>query len=313
MIDADLAACRRTLRGGSRSFFAASLLLPVRVRAPASALYAFCRIADDAIDCAPNRATQIAQLAHLHARLHRAAQGHPADHPIDRALAWAIARHAIPVVHLESLLEGLQWDAEGRRFEDLDALRAYASRVAGTVGMMMAAVMGVRDPVMLARACDLGIAMQFTNIARDIGEDARAGRIYLPLAWLRRAGIDPDAWLAAPRHDAALAALVARLLQEADQLYRRAESAIALLPPDCRRAIRAASRLYAAIGDEITRADCDAVSRRAVVPTPRKLRLMLGSLHGQPTLLQRIETRALWLIDLFALLAQREALGPSAP
>ncbi len=313
MAEADLAACRRLLRGGSRSFHAASLLLPARVRAPASALYAFCRIADDAIDLATTREQREARLAELHDRLRLAASGDPADGAIDRALAQAMSDHAIPVALFESLLEGLQWDAEGRRFADLDALRAYAARVAGTVGMMMATVMGVRDEAMLACAADLGIAMQFTNIARDVGEDARAGRLYLPLAWLRAAGIDEEAWLAAPLHDPALAGVVARLLREAAALYRRADAAIALLPPDCRRAIRAARCLYAAIGDEIARAGFDSVSRRAVVPAPRKLRLMLDALREQPAVLHRIEARLLWLIDLFERLAQRDTLGRSAP
>ena len=96
----------------------------------------------------------------------------------------------------DALFEGLQWDCEGRRYEDLEALHAYAARVAGAVGVMMALLMGVRDADALARACDLGVAMQLTNIARDVGEDARAGRLYLPLDWLREAGLDPAAFLA---------------------------------------------------------------------------------------------------------------------
>ncbi len=99
---------------------------------------------------------------------------------------------------LDALLEGFAWDAAGRRYDTLDDLLDYAARVAGAVGAMMAVLMGVRDPALLARACDLGVAMQLTNIARDVGEDARAGRLYLPLAWLREAGIDPDAFLADP-------------------------------------------------------------------------------------------------------------------
>ena len=87
---------------------------------------------------------------------------------------------------------------EVRRYETLQDLDAYAARVAGSVGAMMTLVMGQRAPEIVARACDLGVAMQLTNIARDVGEDARAGRLYLPLQWLREAGIDPDAWLAKP-------------------------------------------------------------------------------------------------------------------
>ena len=98
----------------------------------------------------------------------------------------------IPRALPEALLEGFAWDAAGRRYETLDEVEHYAARVAGCVGAMMTLVMGRRDPAILARACDLGVAMQLTNICRDVGEDARAGRLYLPLAWLRDNGIDPD-------------------------------------------------------------------------------------------------------------------------
>ena len=114
----------------------------------------------------------------------------------------------------------------------LEALHGYAARVAGTVGVMMTLLMGVRDAAALARACDLGVAMQLTNIARDVGEDARAGRLYLPLDWLDEAGVDRDRFLAAPAPSPALARVVARLLAEADRLYARAATA----SRGCRRA-----------------------------------------------------------------------------
>src|SRR5262249_13537001 len=163
-----------------------SHVLPPRVRDPAIALYAFCRLADDAVDL---RGGKIAALAHLRDRLDRAYAGRPYPTPADRAFADVIARFAIPRDLPEALLEGLAWDAGGRRSEDFSALMDYAVRVAGTVGAMMAVLMGARTPQQLARACDLGVAMQLTNIARDIGEDASQGRLYLPLQWLRAAGI----------------------------------------------------------------------------------------------------------------------------
>ena len=126
----------------------------------------------------------------------------------DRALAHVVHRLAIPRLLLDALLEGFLWDANGRRYETLEEVHDYAARVAGTVGAMMALVMGAHTQRALARACELGVAMQLTNIARDVGEDARNGRLYLPRAWLREAGIDPDAWLRAPRFDAAIAGVV---------------------------------------------------------------------------------------------------------
>ena len=155
------------------------------------------------------------------------------------------------------------------------ALRAYAARVAGTVGVMMTLLMGERSAAALARACDLGIAMQLTNIARDVGEDARNGRLYLPADWLKDAGIDSDAWLADPRPDPRIAAVVARLLEEAATLYARSRDGIALLPADCRPAINAARLIYSEIGDEVARAGHDSVSRRAFVSGKRKLRLLV--------------------------------------
>lgn len=267
----DLAACRRLMRGGSKTFFAASLLLPARVRAPASALYAFCRLADDEIDLGDNAA---AAMHGLQQRLDAVYAGRPRAIDVDRALACVVHHHRIPRELLDALLEGFLWDAAGRRYETLADLHAYGARVAGTVGAMMALVMGSRDEAALARACDLGVAMQLTNIARDVGEDARNGRLYLPRRWLAEAGIDADAWLAAPRFSAAIAGVVARLLAAADALYQRSEHGIARLPRDCRPAIHAARLVYAEIGREVERRGHDSVTQRAVVPRARKLALL---------------------------------------
>ncbi len=272
---ADLAACRRLLRHGSRSFFAASLLLPGTVRDPACALYAFCRLADDAVDLCGEAGDRDAAIAELRERLDLAYAGRPAAIPADRALSHTVRDYGIPRTLLEALIEGFEWDASARRYEDLPALQAYAARVAGAVGAMMALLMGVREPDAIARACDLGAAMQLTNIARDVGEDARAGRLYLPLSWLREAGIDPEAWLAQPVFNAALAAVVRRLLAAADLLYARVDAGIAKLPQECRPGINAARLLYAEIGREVERNCFDSVTRRAVVPASRKLMLLL--------------------------------------
>ena len=308
---ADRAACRALLRNGSRTFFAASHLLPRRIREPATALYAFCRLADDAIDgvseplpgaevcrssrpplestwtltsnSSPRRAkgsgggSQRMALDTLRLRLDRAYHGAPSPLPADRAFAAAIAEFDIPRELPEALLEGLAWDAEGRLYETLADLHDYAARVAGSVGAMMTLVMGVRDPAALARACALGAAMQLTNIARDVGEDARAGRLYLPLSWMRTAGLDPEGWLAEPVFNPALASVVKRLLDEADRLYGAAEAGIAALPLSCRVGIRAARLLYAEIGHEVARNDYDSISRRARVPGRRKVALLFAA------------------------------------
>ncbi|MFN4192359.1 MAG: 15-cis-phytoene synthase [Tabrizicola sp.] len=267
----DMAACRAMIRTGSLSFHAASRLLPARVRDPALALYAFCRVADDDVDEVQDKAHAVLRLRE---RLDLIYAGRPEARPSDRAFAAVVQDFDMPRALPDALLEGLAWDAMGRRYESLADLHAYSARVAAAVGVMMCVLMRVRDPDALARAADLGLAMQLTNIARDVGEDARAGRLFLPLDWLAEAGIDADRFLADPRPSPALAAVVRRLLAVADDLYRRAGAGIAALPADCRLGIAAARHIYAAIGTEVARAGHDSVTRRARTSRGQKLVLM---------------------------------------
>ncbi|MEI7443407.1 MAG: phytoene/squalene synthase family protein [Burkholderiales bacterium] len=276
LAEADLAACRAQLADGSRTFLAASRLLPRGVRDSACALYAFCRSADDAVDL--DTVDELAAVARLRTRLQRIYDGEPGPSAADRAMARVVARHRLPRELPEALLDGFEWDARGRRYETIEDLHDYAARVAGTVGAMMAVLMDRRSAECVARACDLGVAMQLSNIARDVGEDARRGRLYLPLRWLREAGVDPDAWLANPVFDARIGSVVRRLLAAADALYLRAEAGIGLLPASCRPGIQAARVLYAEIGHEVERRGCDSVSQRAVVSRPRKAALLAQAL-----------------------------------
>lgn len=272
------ATCERLMKTGSHSFFAASRILPQRFRCAATAIYAFCRVADDAVDEMPHGASIDVVMAYLHERLDAIYRQEPFNIDADVAFAGIVQEYGIPRTLPLALLEGFQWDASERRYETLDDLYDYAARVAGTVGAMMTLVMGGRSTKTVARACELGVAMQLTNIARDVGEDARRGRIYLPLAWLREAGIDPDQFLRDPRPSAALASVVERLLRSADQLYRRAETGIASLPRDCRASIMAARLIYADIGREIGRREFNSVEHRAVVSAARKTQQMARAL-----------------------------------
>ena len=278
----DLAACRALLANGSRTFLAASRVLPRRVRDPATALYAFCRVADDLVDGAPAGALQAARDG-LARRLDAVYAPDVGDDPslptVDRAFARVVAAHRLPRALPDALLDGFAWDAAGRRYDSLADLEAYAARVAGSVGAMMAVLMGARSAAALARASDLGVAMQYSNIARDVGEDARAGRLYLPLAWLREAGIDADAFLAAPRFDPRLGRVVSRLLADAERLYARAAGGIGALPVDCRFGIEVARRLYASIGHAVERRGGNSVDGRAVVsPLGKARRVVEASL-----------------------------------
>ena len=263
----DRVACRDLIKTGSHSFYSASLLLPEALREAAYALYGFCRLSDDAVDVENGQGDAIARLRR---RLDGIYSGRPQTEAADRCLADVVRAYGIPRAVFDALLEGFEWDVSERTYETLADVEDYGERVAGSVGAMMAALMGVRDAAMVERACDLGVAMQLTNIARDIGEDARQGRLYVPRAWMREEGIDPEAWLANPKFSPAIARLTERLLSRAEELYRRADQAISRLPATVRPAIFAARLLYAEIGKVVRAQGYDSISKRASTTAARK-------------------------------------------
>lgn len=264
----DLAHCHEAIRHGSLSFHAASKLLPAKVRDPALALYAFCRLADDEVDEGDYQAGAVLRLQE---RLDAAYAGRPYNAPEDRAFAAIIEDFDMPRALPDALLEGLAWDAAEHRYDTLSGVRDYSARVASAVGAMMCVLMRVRDPDALARACDLGVAMQLTNIARDVGEDARMGRIYLPLDWMAEAGIDPVNFVREPLPTDEVRRMVKRLLAEADRLYRRSEAGIDVLPLQARTGIWAARLIYAGIGSQLRRQGYDSISMRARTSGQQKL------------------------------------------
>lgn len=272
MIDpADLEHCRAVIRTGSLSFHAASKLLPASVRDPALALYAFCRLADDEVDEGDNKARAVIELQE---RLDLAYAGRPRNAPEDRAFAAVIEMFDMPQALPQALLEGLAWDAMERQYETIADLRSYCARVASAVGAMMCVLMRVRDADALARACDLGVAMQLTNIARDVGEDARMGRIYLPLEWLRDAGIEQEAFLPNPQASPEIREMVRALLRDARGLYVRSEAGIAALPTGARTGIFAARYIYAAIGTAVAHNGFDSINHRGHTSKAQKLALI---------------------------------------
>jgi phytoene synthase len=267
----DLAHCREAIREGSYSFHAASKLLPTEIRDPALALYAFCRIADDEVD---NGDHKPAAVLALRDRLDLAYAGQPRNAPADRAFAALIEEFDMPRALPEALLEGLAWDGMERRYATLSDLRSYSARVASAVGAMMCVLMRVRDAQALARACDLGVAMQLTNIARDVGEDARAGRLYLPTDWLAEEGIEIEQFFNDPKATPAIRRMVKRLLSEANRLYIRSEPGIKRLPPKARPGIFAARYCYDAIGRKLARAGHDSITQRVHTTSRHKIGLL---------------------------------------
>lgn len=264
----DLAHCHEAIRHGSLSFHAASKLLPIKVRDPALALYAFCRLADDEVDEGDYQAGAVLRLQE---RLDAAYAGKPHNAPEDRAFTAIIEEFEMPRALPDALLEGLAWDAAEHRYRSLSGVRDYSARVASAVGAMMCVLMRVRDPDALARACDLGVAMQLTNIARDVGEDARMGRIYLPLDWLAENSIDPENFVRNPLPTDDVRRMVKRLLHEADRLYRRSEAGIDVLPLRARTGIWASRLIYAGIGKQLRRQGFDSISMRARTTRNQKL------------------------------------------
>lgn len=268
---ADLEHCRNVIRTGSLSFHAASKLLPTAVRDPALALYAFCRLADDEVDEGTAKGAAVIELQE---RLDLAYAGIPRNAPEDRAFAAIIEEFDMPRALPEALLEGLAWDAVERRYDTLSGVRDYSARVASAVGAMMCVLMRVREADALARACDLGVAMQLTNIARDVGEDARAGRIYLPLDWLADEGIALQDFFDAPQASPEIRSMVRRLLAEARRLYIRSEAGIGALPLNARAGIFAARYIYDGIGGAVRRNGHDSITMRARTTKAQKIKLI---------------------------------------
>ncbi len=267
---------RSVIRRHSRSFSLAAQLLAPGPRCRAENLYMWCRTADDAIDqAATPRDASMALKAH-HEWLDAVYRGDPTDDPAAEALGSVVAECAIPRRYPEELLAGMAMDAAGTRYETIDDLLVYCHRVAGVVGLMMCHALGVCDERALPHAAHLGIAMQLTNIARDVAEDWSRDRLYLPTDWLGRipaAGETLD--------DESIAPAIRRLLSLADQYYASGDAGLRYLDRRSRFAIRVARTVYAAIGQQIVRADCRVTAGRAIVPGWRICWHVLTSLAAE--------------------------------
>jgi phytoene synthase len=261
----DWQLCRDIAREHGRTFFLASRMLPPARRQGILAAYAYCRVADDLVDRALVRGDgAAAAIDRWEAELDQPV------HPVARAFAATRASFGVPDQPVHDLLTGIRMDLQPARFDTWPGLRTYCHLVAGTVGLMVAPILGCRDPGALHYAAELGIAMQLTNILRDVAEDARMGRLYLPLEDISRFGCDPEAILAG-EPGAGFPDLMAFEIERARELYARAMLGVPSLCPSGRLTTLAASRLYAGILGEIERMDYDVFRDRARVPTRRKL------------------------------------------
>lgn len=255
----------------SRTFYLASGLLPAGKRAAARALYAFCRVTDDLVDRPGPAAAQ-----HLDDWRRRAFALHPAgDDPVALAFADARARYGIPRRYAEQLVDGVSRDLSPARYATFGDLAAYCYGVASTVGLMAMHIIGFTGPEAIPYAVRLGVALQLTNILRDVGEDFAAGRVYLPQDELARFGLEEED-LAAGRVSRAWREFMRFQIDRNRALYAEAVPGIALLAPDGRFAIGAAAGLYQAILDDIEVHDYDVFSRRAHLGVLGKLRRLPG-------------------------------------
>ena len=267
---------RATIAHHSKSFALASRLLGRRVRDQTAVVYTWCRRADDAIDDHPHAtpAELAGTLTGLGAELDEAFRGTARD-PVLAAFGEVARERAIPRLYPQELLAGLAMDATDTRYATVDDVLSYSWRVAGVVGLMMSHVFGVADDDALVHAAHLGLAMQLTNICRDVAEDWDRGRLYLPDELLARHGAPGLAGeLGRPLPASArepIARTVAELLELADRYYRSGDRGIHQLPWRAALAVSSARRVYAAIGGRIERTGHDVTAGRAIVPTRTKL------------------------------------------
>ena len=277
-VKAALDECRWMIIQGSKSFSLAARLFDPETRDAAFFLYGWCRYCDDQVDrvgLEESREQLEQRLAKLSEATRSVFSGAAQDQPVFIAMQYIVQRYAIPAHYALELIEGMAMDARGTRYQTFKDLSLYCYRVAGTVGLMMSHVMGLRDEQALKHAADLGIAMQLTNIARDITEDASMGRIYLPLAWLKEADIAPGE-IAAVKNRPKLALVTKRLLQEAQRYYLSGDAGLWHLSFRSACAVAAARHVYAEIGSLLLHKGASAWDDRSYVTGPRKLWVILG-------------------------------------
>jgi len=292
MSEALLDHATETIKVGSKSFAAAARLFDAPTRRSVLMLYAWCRHCDDVVDgqelgfgvAAPAHDPH-AELAQLYEQTQRAYAGDAMSDPAFAAFQEVALRHAIAPRHALDHLAGFAMDVDGARYETVDDTLRYCYHVAGVVGLMMASIMGAREAKVLDRACDLGLAFQLTNIARDIVADAAVGRCYLPAQWLREAGIPLDE-IAQPQHRAALARVAARLVDQAEPYYDSSLDGIGALPLRSAWAIATARNVYRQIGIEVKARGPHAWDER--VGTSKATKLKLLAKGGVEALLSRL-------------------------
>lgn len=266
--------CQDKAAASGSSFYYSFLFLPTERRRAITALYAFCREVDDVVDECTDPGVARTKLAWWREEVARLYDEGKPQHPVARALADVIQPYGITRDQLLTVIDGMAMDLEYNRYPDFDTLKLYCHRVAGVVGLMSARIFGYTDPRTLDYAADLGLAFQLTNIIRDVGEDARRNRVYLPLDELAKAGLDATKIVhghAQQEHSAAFRQLMEQQVARAQATYDRA---FAQLPKQDRKAqipgiIMAA--IYRTLLEEIRADGCRVLTHRTSLTPVRKL------------------------------------------
>jgi phytoene synthase len=264
----DLYCAQKVAESGSSFTYSFRFLEPAR-RQAITALYAFCREVDDAVDECTDPGIASAKLGWWRNEVDALYAGRP-THPVTRSLSTALPRFNLPVEQLQEIIDGMEMDLHNTRYADFKALHLYCYRVASVVGLLAAEIFGYTDRRTLKYAHDLGLAFQLTNIIRDVGEDARRGRIYLPQDELARFNVS-EADILASRHSESFRSLMEF---QADRAQRTYDHALSELPAADRKAQRAGlimAAIYRTVLDELAKDGFQVLDRRLTLPPARKL------------------------------------------
>lgn len=261
--------CQQKAAQSGSSFYYSILFLPQEQRRAITALYAFCREVDNVVDECADVGVARMKLAWWRQEVGSLFEGEP-QHPVACALAEVIGKFSLPQQRLQEIIDGMEMDLDHHCYPDFASLRLYCHRVAGVVGLLSAEIFGYKDPRTLEYAADLGMAFQLTNIIRDVGEDARRNRIYLPLDELQKHGVSVED-IAAARETENFRRLIEFQIERAFGFYRQAFSA--LPATDCRsqRPGLVMAAIYRTLLDEIKADGCRVLTRRTSLTPIRKL------------------------------------------
>jgi phytoene synthase len=279
-IEASYAWCERAARRAARNFYYGFLLLPRPKRLALCALYAYMRRVDDLADTPGDLETKKRLLAEWREQTGKALAGDHEGEPLWPALADTLERYRIPPQYLLDVVAGAEMDLEGCIYRTFDDLRRYCYHVAGAVGLVCVYVFGFSDPRAPELAEQMGIAFQLTNILRDLGQDYRMGRVYLPEEDLARFGCCPEDLARQSAPEGALAELMRFEARRAWEFYERAWTLVPLVSEDSRRALWALARIYSGVLEEIERRRFDVFSSRARLSTADKIAILLWARLG---------------------------------